>query len=153
MMKHFFSALLCSATLFSCSTTAEKKVDIATEIAELERLETAFKDSTALYGYNKAMLFFAADDAVFFKEGDNILNTIDSMKAKAAKIPPGAPPPPYTLNWKADKIEVSSSGDMAFTWGHFQFKQKDETGKEQVTKGLYSTIWKKVDGKWKVAMD
>ncbi len=46
------------------------------------------------------------------------------------------------------------SGDMGYTWGHFEGHSKDANGNPVTTSGRYMTIWRKQpDGNWKVVLD
>jgi ketosteroid isomerase-like protein len=49
---------------------------------------------------------------------------------------------------------MGPSNDMGFTWGHFEGRSKDASGKTVLVSGRYMTIWKKLpNGAWKVALD
>ena len=50
--------------------------------------------------------------------------------------------------------EVAKAGDMAYTWGMFNFTYQDSTGTEKTSYGKYLNVWKKQeDGTWKVVVD
>ncbi len=60
--------------------------------------------------------------------------------------------PNVEIDFGANRIEVSSSGDMAYDYGWYTFAF--DTDKGRVTdKGKYIVVWKKVGGAWKVAAD
>jgi ketosteroid isomerase-like protein len=49
---------------------------------------------------------------------------------------------------------MSPSGDMGFTWGHYEGTARDREGNATKTSGRYMTVWKKQpNGEWKVALD
>jgi ketosteroid isomerase-like protein len=48
---------------------------------------------------------------------------------------------------------MGPSNDAGFTWGHYDATVIDKDGKSTVHSGRYITFWKKIDGKWKVALD
>ncbi len=55
----------------------------------------------------------------------------------------------YTLNWVPQGAQISSGGDMGFTYGIYNLQAKDT-----VFKGTYVTMWKKeADGKWKFVLN
>ena len=57
--------------------------------------------------------------------------------------------PGASLNWAPSRAEVSASGDLGYTTGTYETNRAGvpaETGK-------YVTIWKKINGVWKVAED
>jgi ketosteroid isomerase-like protein len=70
--------------------------------------------------------------------------------AKSANWSPKA----YQLIWTPTDAVLGPSGDIGYTWGHFEGHSKDAAGKPVVTNGRYITIWRKqADGNWKVVLD
>jgi ketosteroid isomerase-like protein len=58
------------------------------------------------------------------------------------------------LQWTPSFVEVSSSGDLGYTYGGFTYSEKDSTGKINETKGIFHTVWKKQKaGGWKYVWD
>jgi ketosteroid isomerase-like protein len=112
----------------------------------LQQILKADKDASYLateIGFNNALLSVA--DSSFVKLGNGQLprlgktafaNSFD--KDKDIK----------TITWNPVNAEVSKSGELAYTWGDWQFKTPDTT-----YYGNYVTIWKKKeDGAWKMAL-
>lgn len=63
-------------------------------------------------------------------------------------------PKDYQLTWTPTDAQMGPSGDMGFTWGHFEGRSKDSSGNPVLTSGRYMTIWRKqADGSWKVVLD
>lgn len=63
-------------------------------------------------------------------------------------------PKDYQLTWTPTDAMMSPSGDMGYTWGHFEGHSKDANGNPVTTSGRYITIWRKQpDGSWKVVLD
>jgi ketosteroid isomerase-like protein len=70
--------------------------------------------------------------------------------AKSANWSPQA----YQLTWTPTDALMGPSGDMGYTWGHFEGHSKDANGNPVTTSGRYMTIWRKQpDGNWKVVLD
>jgi len=70
--------------------------------------------------------------------------------AKSAAWSPKA----YQLIWTPTDASMGPSGDMGYTWGHFEGHSNDANGNPVVTSGRYMTIWRKQpDGQWKVVLD
>ena len=70
--------------------------------------------------------------------------------AKSANWDPKA----YQLTWTPTDALMGPSGDMGYTWGHFEGHSKDANGNPVTTTGRYMTIWRKgADGQWKVVLD
>jgi ketosteroid isomerase-like protein len=58
------------------------------------------------------------------------------------------------IEWHANKVGVSRSGDLGYTSGTTGMTFKDASGKTVAYKGKYLTVWKKqADGSWKVLYD
>ena len=63
-------------------------------------------------------------------------------------------PKVYQLTWTLTDAMMGPSGDMGYTWGHFEGHSKDVNRNPITVTGRYITIWRKqADGQWKVALD
>ena len=63
-------------------------------------------------------------------------------------------PKVYQLTWTPTDAVLGPSGDIGYTWGHFEGSSRDAAGNPVVTSGRYITIWRKqADGNWKVVLD
>jgi ketosteroid isomerase-like protein len=63
-------------------------------------------------------------------------------------------PKTYQLTWTPTDGLMGPSGDMGYTWGHFEGHSRDAAGNPVTTTGRYITVWRKqADGAWKVALD
>ncbi|HET6207985.1 MAG TPA: nuclear transport factor 2 family protein, partial [Terracidiphilus sp.] len=63
-------------------------------------------------------------------------------------------PKVYQLTWTPTDAVMGPSGDMGYTWGHFEGRSKDANGNPVTTTGRYMTIWRRqADGNWKVVLD
>ena len=63
-------------------------------------------------------------------------------------------PKVYQLTWTPTDAMMGPSGDMGYTWGHFEGHSKDANGNPVTIKGRYMTIWRKeANGQWKVVLD
>lgn len=62
--------------------------------------------------------------------------------------------PGLSMSWKAAKVEVARSGDLAYVQGTYELGMKDPKGKPVADHGKYVEVWKKqADGSWKCAVD
>ena len=60
----------------------------------------------------------------------------------------------FQLTWEPLYADISTSGEMGYTYGLYTAVYKDEKGIEQSTRGTYVSIWKKdKDGNWKFVLD
>ncbi len=63
-------------------------------------------------------------------------------------------PETYQLTWTPTDAMMGPSGDMGYTWGHFEGRSKDANGNSVLTSGRYITMWRKEpDSSWKVVLD
>ena len=63
-------------------------------------------------------------------------------------------PSEFQLTWTPTDAAMGPSGDMGYTWGHYEGHSKDANGNPVAISGRYITVWRKqVDGAWKVALD
>jgi ketosteroid isomerase-like protein len=116
-------------------------------VMELLKLEGDFADSVAKGG-GKAFSSWFADDAVTLNNGQPPVQGLAAIAATA-----DWDPKTYKLTWFAQGAQMGPSGDTGFTWGHYDATIIDKDGKSSVHSGRYITFWKKVGGKWKVALD
>ena len=60
----------------------------------------------------------------------------------------------YKLLWQPVDAEVSSGGDMGYTWGNYTYIYLNQEGDSVYSKGKYLNIWKKDDqNRWRVKID
>jgi ketosteroid isomerase-like protein len=116
--------------------------------AFLFALEAKFARATR-EGGGKAFASFFAPDGVTLANGKAPVPGSDAIAAQATWSPQD-----YQLIWTPESGQMNASGDMGFTWGHYEGHSKDRAGNPIVTSGRYMTIWKKQpDGTWKVVLD
>jgi len=59
-------------------------------------------------------------------------------------------PKNYQLTWTPTDAAMGPSGDVGYTWGHFEGHSKDANGNPVTISGRYITIWRKQpDGSWR----
>ena len=62
--------------------------------------------------------------------------------------------PGLTLVWAPEGAEVSTDGDMGFTYGFYTLTTADDAGKETVAKGKYVTVMRMQEsGEWRPMVD
>ena len=120
--------------------------NLITEILEVERL---FAEMASEKGLKEAFLAFAAKDAVLgrnnrlFKGKAGISEYYDSQTFKDV-----------SFHWKPDYIDVSSSGDMAYSYGDYKFSALTAENEPIEAAGIFHTVWKRQsDGSWKYVWD
>lgn len=144
-IKLFISLLLLSG----CSPKSETK-NLTYVKLEIVKTEKDFEKMVAKKGIAEGFYQFADSNAVIKRENDtliigknNIKNYYLNSKIQNASV-----------TWSPDAVTVSDAGDMASSYGKYTWTFKDSSGKEQVLKGIFHTVWKKQkDGAWKYIWD
>jgi ketosteroid isomerase-like protein len=63
-------------------------------------------------------------------------------------------PEAYQLTWTPTDAVMGPSGDIGWTWSHYEGHSKDANGNPVTVTGRFITIWRKqADGNWKVVLD
>lgn len=102
-------------------------------------------------GISEAFQAYAADDAVLMRN-DTIIKGKNNLKAFLSKY--NNPNLEQSLKWEPDFVDVSSSGDLAYTYGNFILTYKDSLGKKVENKGIFHTVWKRQPNQeWKFVWD
>ena len=127
----------------------EFKMNNGDHIEEIRAAETAFAQEVKESGMTTAFLQFAADDAVLnrndilYKGKEEIRAYLESSTLENVQ-----------LTWTPEHIDVSESGDMAYTYGPYEFSAMDKEGKMIEATGIFHTVWKRqADGTWKYVWD
>ncbi len=162
MMRRFFGVLvLALAALGSAAwgqmLTPKAPPDVAANPLDptmrpgkalLIDLEARFAADVAKRG-GEAFASWFAEDGVSMSNGAAPLIGKVAI-AKSAKWDPKV----YQLTWTPTDAVMGPSGDMGYTWGHYEGRSKDANGNPVATAGRYMTIWRKgSDGSWKVVLD
>ena len=141
--------LLIVGILFTFCTMKESNAPIEEWKAEIVKAETDFARMAKEKGMSAAFLHYSAEDAVLSRN-----NTIVKGKAEMAQYFDNQTLKDINLEWVPDFVDVSASGDMAYTYGKFTFSAIDTSGTPLNAKGIFHTVWKRqANGKWKFVWD
>src|ERR1700682_2044756 len=94
---------------------------------------------------------YYSDDAVVMPPNSESVTTKEAIRStlKDLLASPGA-----AVSWKATKVEVAKSGDLACVSGIYEETTIDTSGKPVKDRGKYVEVWEKqADGKWKCGAD
>ena len=124
---------------------AAKKAIAAIEKKWSDQFQAKPADLEALLGYY-------ADDAFFIAPGVKGANGSTEIRQAYAT---GLADPNFSISFAPDKIDVASSGDLAYARGHFTEKFTDpKTQQAMTTSGWFVTVFRKQqDGSWKAEED
>lgn len=116
---------------------------------EILETEQNFATMAAEEGIRKAFLTYAAEDAVLMRK-----NTLGIGKKAITVHFENQKSKDVSLTWKPDFVDVSESGDLGYTYGHYTFSYIDSRGNTIENKGIFHTVWKKQpDGTWRFVWD
>jgi len=150
-MKKWISLIVLTLPmLFSCVSESDQE---SLEKWKLEILET--EKSFALMadeeGISRAFLTYAAEDAVLMRNNKLVIGKQNLSELFENQ---GSKPKDEKLSWKPDFVDVSASGDLAYTYGQFSHSYTDSTGVTVEDTGVFHTVWKRqADGSWRFVWD
>lgn len=129
--------------------TQEPAVDLAAEAQAVEAVSMQWLDAAKAHDVDAATALIA-QDAVFFDQGEGSVEGLPAIRTDMETN--FAEYPEATIDWSTSSVQVASSGDMAWERGSWTF-DPDGAGEAAEMTGEYVTVYKKVDGAWKVASD
>lgn len=148
-MKRLLCAMVMFVLIFpSCSP--DEKHDLDKWKKEIVDTEHAFAEMAKTEGIPKAFLSFAADDVVLLRNNTLIKGKDDLRTSYEKSSTTGA----GSLTWVPDFVDVSSSGDLGYTYGKYVYASTDSLGNSISNEGIFHTVWKRQpDGSWKFVWD
>ncbi len=115
---------------------------------EIFNIEKEFADDARKEGIAAAFYKYAAEDAVASRsvgllKGREEIKKFYEQRSKNDK-----------LEWTAEFVDVSASGDLGYSYGSYVASIYDAAGKKTEYKGVFHTVWKKQkDGNWRFVWD
>ena len=110
---------------------------------ELRDADLDFARQTAARRLDGWMSFFA-NDASIIHDGQ----TVTGKDALRAFYQPVFANKDFTLTWSPNYAEASKDGTLGYTYGQYEARNGST-----ISRGMYTTIWRKVEGRWKVVLD
>jgi uncharacterized protein (TIGR02246 family) len=148
--RHTFFVVLAVFFLVACAAppAEEPGVDVAAEAQ-------AIRDASAAWLQALQARDGAAIDALFTADISAIYDgkvQKGLAEVQAAREEEWASQPDSTTTWTTTAVEVAASGDLACERGNW-VSDPDGAGEAPEEYGEYLTVWKKIDGQWKVLHD
>jgi uncharacterized protein (TIGR02246 family) len=140
---------LCCLIVFL--TACEKVPDTREADAKaIKEVEAAWVKTAAAKDVD-AFTAYYADDASVLMPNAPIFSGKQAIKDG---LKPMLSDPQFSLTFMPNRVEVSKSGDLAFTQGPYKMTFSDVKGNRFEDEGKYLTVWRKVtDGSWKAIED
>lgn len=138
-----FIFLLLLSFSSACRSSADTR---AADETALRTLDEEWSRSVTSRDVEKVISYYA-DDAVVMPPNIPTLAGKDSIRTLWRSM---LESPLFSGGWKATKVDVAQSGDLAYVSGNYEFKEQDAGGNQITDKGKYLVVWKKqADGSWK----
>jgi ketosteroid isomerase-like protein len=136
---------LLSITIVGAATAADTKIE-----QTLRDLDAQWSAAAGAKDLDKTVSFYS-DDAIAMPPNASAARTKEAIRKLWRDL---IASPGFVISWKATKIEVAKSGDLACLSGTYEFAMNDASGKPVNDHGKYVEVWEKqADGKWKCGTD
>jgi len=146
-------AILCAMMAAALMTTAcnEAPDTHDADVKAINKIETQWNQDFAAKDANMLAAHYAVN-AVLMVPGMPALSGKEAIRASLTQM---VADPALSLKFQASKIEVATSGDVAFTQGTYTMTMTDPVTKKVVSDhGSYVTGYRKQpDGAWKAVAD
>jgi len=150
----FLTLVILVASTLGCPKQVQKPLEesvrVQAEIEAVRQADIGFLKSVSDRNIERVLEYYA-DDPVWLVPDVPTMTGKDAIREFWGK---DFAKPDYALAWEPTKIEVSQSGDLAYSLGNWSAENKDEKGNTVPVGGEYVFVWKKTtNGTWKVAVD
>ena len=136
---------LLSFAFVGTATAGDTKIE-----QDLRDLDAKWSAAAGAKDIDKTVSYYS-EDAIVMPPNAPSATTRETIRSawKEMLTSPGA-----AIRWKATKVEVAKSGDLAYVSGTYEETMTDASGKPVKDHGKYVEIFKKqADGTWKVVSD
>jgi len=150
IVRQLLLAGCCAAFLLAMVGKARAADTQSADEAKIRASEVAMSAAAVSKDLDKVVSYYA-DGAMVFAPNSPGATTKETIRNawKGYLTPAGA-----STSWKAMKVEVAKSGDLAYTSGTYDGTMIGADGKPVKDSGNYLTVWKKqTDGTWKILID
>lgn len=116
--------------------------------AELIQTDVAFSRAAAQAGVAEAFYQFLAEDAVWLPNGSDPVLGREQVRDRLRQAGQ------TQLVWVPQFADVARSGELGYTWGLYESRGRGADGREVLSRGKYTTIWRRQpDGSWRAVLD
>lgn len=130
-------------TISACNN--KKQADDSKVLTDTDRFYSAL---SAEKGMNASFLAMFDSSAVLLRTNQMPIEGYDAIRISLMSESDST----FTLTWEPKFAKMAASGDIGYTYGTYQIKDRATDSITGV--GKYATIWiKQSDGKWKAILD
>jgi len=152
MRKRLYQPVLacCSIVLLAVGCNQRSAEMRAADEESLRKADIAWSKTAENKQVDELVAYFL-DDAVLLPSNEPMTTGKEDIRKMVSGM---FSLPGFAFKWQPTKVDVSSSGDLAYTLGTYESSIDGPDGKPMMDRGKYATVWKKQpDGSWKVAVD
>jgi uncharacterized protein (TIGR02246 family) len=145
-----FIGIIIFFVLTACAPQAEKqKVDLKAEEEAIRSLSMKWLELWNSHDAASMAALFVDNGVAFRKNQEPTvgITAINDLFTRDHKQNPKV-----VSNWITDRVEISTSGDLAIEYGSWTDTGAGLTGTEE-DHGKYVTVYRKINGTWKVSAD
>lgn len=135
--------------LLGLSAFAQPKPDLKSEEQAVRALSKNWLELTRKHDAAGCAALFADDGVSYGMNQDPFVGPAAIKKHFADQ---DMKSPKADVNWSTERVEVAASGNMAVEYGKYDVKNMGPAGTDS-DQGKYVTVYRKVNGTWKVAAD
>ena len=144
-MKKLFPVL--TSLLMLAASGCAPKVDVEADKAAIREATDVEWLAAGQAKDLERWVSFHTDDAVLLPPNAPIVTGKEAIRAFVSKL---LSSPGYAGSWHTTKIEVSRSGDLAYSYGPEETTVNDAEGNPVTDQQKWVAVWKKQpDGSWK----
>ena len=124
----------------------QRNVNLDAEKAAIRMTDANWLAAATAHDLERVLPFWA-DNATILPQGTP---TISGKEAIRKYVSEAFAAPRFSITWKTEKIEVSQSGDLAYSTGTGRISLTAPDGKSVTEENRGVVVWKKQpDGSWK----
>ena len=144
----FMTTTLAIAVAAGCGVSRRAK--LSDEVAAIRRTDADWLVATTSHDPNNVLPFWT-DDATIIAPG---MPPIVGKDAIRRYVTDSFATPGFSISWKTETVEVSQSGDLAYSTGTDRISLNGPGGKSLTEEGRGVVIWNKQgDGSWRCVVD
>ena len=127
----------------------KRQASVVEEEQTIRDLDVRWAQTAATHDVDATVAYYT-DDAVLLPPNEPLVTGKAALRASWATLLS----PNVVLSWKANKVDVAQSGDLAYLVGSYELSSKDAQGRPVSDRGKIIEVFRKqADGSWKVVAD
>ena len=132
----------------ACAAGSDPAVDADAEAAAIHEVDQQLLAAAQAGDAAAFAALFAPDGQLLFPNRPKAMGQQSIQEVVAADFAM----PGFRVTWQQADVRVAQSGDLAVSIGSYHLTLSPPSGPVE-DRGKYMTVWRKVDGEWRVAAD